>query len=73
MTLVVKKPPTNAGDVRDAGSIRGSGIFPGERHGKPFLVLLPGESLGQKSLVGYSPQDHKDSDTTQVTKHKGVE
>ena len=70
MTRVVKKLPTDAEDVRDAGSILGSGIFPGERHGKPFLVFLPGESLGQKSLMSYSPQDHKESDTTQVTKHK---
>ena len=53
--LVLKNLPTNAEDVRDAGSNPGSGIFPGERHGKPILVFLPRESLGQKSLVGYSP------------------
>ena len=27
-------------------------------------VFLPGESHGQRSLVGYSPWDHKESDTT---------
>ena len=30
-------------------------------------VFLPGESHGQKSLVGYSPWGHKESDMTKVT------
>ena len=33
VALVVKNPPTNAGDVRDMGSIPGSGKSPGEGHG----------------------------------------
>ena len=28
-------------------------------------VFLPGESHGWRSLVGYSPQGHKESDTTE--------
>ena len=28
-------------------------------------VFLPGESHGQRSLVGYSPWDRKDSDRTE--------
>ena len=28
------------------------------------LVFLPGKSHGQRSLVGYSPQGHKESDMT---------
>ena len=36
MVLVVKNPPTNAGDVRDAGSIPGSGRFPGGGDGNPL-------------------------------------
>ena len=28
-------------------------------------VFLPGESQGQRSLTGYSPWDHKESDTTE--------
>ena len=28
-------------------------------------VFLPGESHGQKSLVGYSPRGHKESDMTE--------
>ena len=34
---------------------------------QPTLVLLPGESQGQRSLEGYSPQGHKELDTTEVT------
>ena len=30
-------------------------------------VFLPGESHGQRSLAGYSPWDHKESDTTETT------
>ena len=30
----------------------------------PTPVLLPGESHGQRGLVGYSPQDHKELDNT---------
>ena len=33
MVLVVKNQPANAGDVRDAGSVPGSGRSPGGRHG----------------------------------------
>ena len=31
--------------------------------------FLPGESRGQRSLVGYSPWGCKESDTTEVTLH----
>ena len=31
------------------------------------LLFLPGESHGQRSLVGYSPWGHKESDMTEVT------
>ena len=30
-------------------------------------VFLPGESHGQRSLVGYNPRGHKESDTTEAT------
>ena len=36
VALVVKKLPTNAGDVRDAGLIPGSGRSPGGGHGNLF-------------------------------------
>ena len=34
--LVVKNSPFNAGDLRDIGSIPGSGRAPGGGHGNPF-------------------------------------
>ena len=61
----VKKSACNAEDATGAeGCIRGSGRSPGEGNGNPTLVLLPGKSHGQRSLVGYSPWGHKESDTT---------
>ena len=30
-------------------------------------VFLPGESHGQRRLVGYSPWGHKESNTTEAT------
>ena len=35
------------------------------RKWQPTLVFLPGESRGQRSLVGYSPWSCKESDTTE--------
>ena len=32
---------------------------------QPTPVFLPGESHGQRSLVGYSPRSHKESDMTE--------
>ena len=32
-------------------------------------VVLPGESHGLRSLVGYSPRGHKKSDMTEVTEY----
>ena len=40
---------------------------PWRRSWLPTLVFLPGESHGQRSLVGYSPQGRKESDTTETT------
>ena len=36
MPLVVKNPLANAGDIRDMGSIPGSGKTPGGGHGNPL-------------------------------------
>ena len=57
-----KNPPTNAGDT---GSILRLGKNPWRRKWQPTPVFLPGESHGQRSLAGYSPWDHKESDTTE--------
>ena len=36
VALVVKKPPANAGDIRDTGSTPASERSPGGRHGNPL-------------------------------------
>ena len=38
---------------------------PLEKKQLPMPVFLPGEFHGQRSLVGYSPWGHKESDTTE--------
>ena len=44
-------------------------VFPGgipcRRKGQPTPVFLTGESHGQRSLAGYSPWGHKESDMTE--------
>ena len=62
----VKNLPANAEDLRDVGSIPGSGRFPWRRKWQPTPVFLPGESHGQKSLVSYRPWGRKESDTTEA-------
>ena len=41
------------------------GKIPWRRAWQPTPVFLPGESHGQRSLAGYSPRGHKESDTTE--------
>ena len=36
VVLVVKNPPTSAGDIRDMGSVPGLGRSPGGGHGNPL-------------------------------------
>ena len=38
---------------------------PWRREWQPTPIFLPGESLGQRSLAGYSPWGHKESDMTE--------
>ena len=51
---------------RRYGFDMGSGRSPGGGRGNP-LPFLPGESHGQRSLLGYNPQGCKRSDRTRVT------
>ena len=56
MALGVKNLPASAGDIGDSGSIPGLGRYPGGgRAWQPAPVFLPGESHGQRSLVGCHP------------------
>ena len=63
---VVKNSPANAGDIRDACRLHPwVGKFPWRKAWQLTPVFLPEESHGQRSLVGYSPWSHKESDTTE--------
>ena len=54
-----KEPTCNAGD---AGLIPGLGGSPGEENGHPLQYSCLENPHGWRSLVGYSLQDHKESD-----------
>ena len=59
---MVKNPPAHAGNT---DSIPGSGRFPGRGHGNPLQYSCLENSHGKRSLVGYSPWGHKESDMTE--------
>ena len=48
------------------------GKIPWRRGWQPTSVLLPGESHGQRSLLGCRPRGRKDSDVTGATRHAGT-
>ena len=59
---VIKNLPANAGDE---DLIPGLGRSPGKGNGNPLQYSCLENSMDEKSLVGYSPQGHKESDTTE--------
>ena len=59
-----KEPAANAGDV---GLIPGSGRSPGGGHGSPLQYSCLENPHGQRSLAGYSPWGHKESEMTKAT------
>ena len=56
--LMVENRLANARDSGDLGLIPGSGRSLGRGNGNLTLVFLPGDSDGQRSLVGHSPWGH---------------
>ena len=65
VVLVVKTLPASAGDPRDLGPILRSGRPPGEGHGTHSSIPAWRIPLTERSLVGYSPWGHEESDTTE--------
>ena len=63
---MIKNLLANAGATGDTGSIPGSGRSPGGRNGNPLQYSCLENSHGQRSLVGYHPWGHKESDTTEA-------
>ena len=65
-SLVAQMVKVSAYNVGEPGSIPGLGRSPGEENGNPLLYsCLENPMDGQRSLVGYSPRGHKESDTTE--------
>ena len=69
VVLVVEKPLPNAGDIRHASSIPGSGRSPGGGRGKPLQYSCLENPHGQRSLAGYSLWGHNELDATKATEH----
>ena len=65
---VVKNLPANAGVVRCRFD-PWVGKTPWSRKWQRPPVFLPGESHGQRSLTGYSPEGHRELDSTGETLH----
>ena len=61
---LVNYPPANTEDTGDAGSTPGSGRSLGGGNINPLQSSCLGNPMGKKSLVGYSPYGHKESDMT---------
>ena len=68
VALVVRNAPTDGGDRQ--GFYPWVGKIPCRSAWQPTPGSLPGESHGQRSLVGYSPWGLKESDRTEATYHE---
>ena len=66
VVLVINNPPANAGDIRNADSILG-GEDPLEEGLAIHASIIAWRTPEQRSLVGYSPRSHKESDMTEAT------
>ena len=63
---MVKNLPAHAADTVDTGSTPGSGRSPGGAHpNPPHYLFFSEKSHGHRSLAGYSPWGHKESDMTE--------
>ena len=62
-----KEPICQCGRQKRYGFNSWVGKIPGRRTQQPILVFLPGDSHGQRHLVGYSPWGCKELNVTEVT------
>ena len=69
MVLRSKEFACSIGEAGEVGLIPCVGKIPWRRKWQSTSVFLPGESHGQRSLVGYSPQHCRELDTTEGTQH----
>ena len=66
---MVKALPANAGDLKRCKFNPWVRKILWRRAWQPTPIFLPGESHGQRSLVGYSPWGHRELDMTEATEH----
>ena len=64
---MVKNPPANARDIRDADSIPGWGRSPGGGNGNLLQYSCLESPHGQRRLAGYSSYGCTESDMTETT------
>ena len=65
LCIILKKKKRICLNSGDSGFNLWVGKIPWRRKWQPTLVLWSGESHGQRSLVGYSPGGHNESDMTE--------
>ena len=68
---MVKNPPTNVGDIRDTGSIPGSGRSTGGGHGNPFQYSYLENPMDRGAWQATVYRVAK-SQTRQVTEHARI-
>ena len=68
----MKNLPASARDPEGQDFHPWVGKIPRRRKWQPTPVCLTGESHGQRSLAGYSPWGHEESDTIEYT-HKKID
>ena len=64
VALVVKNLPANAGDIRDEGSIPGSGRAPGEGNGNSLRYSCLGNPIDRAAWQAIAHGVRKESDMT---------
>jgi len=67
VALLVKNLPTNAGDLRNMGSISGSGRHPGKGHGNPLEYSCLENSMDRGAWWATSPWCRKELNMAEVT------
>ena len=65
MALAVENLPAKAGDIRDIGSILGSTISPGRRHGNPLQFSCLENPMDRGAWRATVHGGLKESDTTE--------
>ena len=64
---MIKNPPASAGDVRDAGSIPGSGRSPGGGHGNPLQYFCRENPIDRRAswatVIGSQRVGHTETTT----------